>query len=221
MDAEAYNNMVLRPDFSHLKDFISEDNMLEEWGGTFSFSIKNYIDWRAQEEGVMIDESNVKRYDPKASQSASQGESMIEAMLQVSVIGHAKLSLKKGLLKKQGNGQGFFSTYKWKEKLVILVPGVLVYFDSTEESDKNFPSKVIPLGSGGCYIELTGKGSDGIDEKLAISLVTPERNYTFAALNEKEKNEWVESIRSAIADAGSASSSASPHLSQASEPQPR
>jgi hypothetical protein len=215
MDAEAYDNMVLRPDFSHLKDHISEENLLVEWGGKFSFDIRSYIDWRAQEEGVVIDESNVRRYDPKASQSASQGESMIEAMLQVSVMDHANLSLKKGLLKKQGNGQGFFSTYKWKEKLVILVPGVLLYFDSTEENEKNFPSKVIPLGSGGCYIELTGKGSDGVDEKLAISLVTPERNYTFAALNEREKDEWVECIRSAIADA------ASPHLSQSSEPPPR
>jgi hypothetical protein len=204
MDAEAYNNMVLRPDFSHLKNYIAEENLPVEWGGKFTFSFREYAQWRAEEEGVTIGESDVRRYDPKTASSTAQAESMLEAMLQMSAVEHTKLAVKKGVLRKQGSGQGLFATYKWKQKLLILlpvavgVPSVLLYFDSTEESDKNMPSKVIRLASGGCYVEPSGKGTDGADEKFAISLVTPERNYTFAALNQKERDEWMVAIRSAI-----------------------
>ena len=52
MDAETYSNIILKPDFSHLVQHISPDNMLEEWGGTLHFSIDEYIQWRAEEEGV-------------------------------------------------------------------------------------------------------------------------------------------------------------------------
>jgi len=48
MDAETYNNMILKADFSHLKDYVTPENMLEQWGGTYSFCIDEYIHWRAE-----------------------------------------------------------------------------------------------------------------------------------------------------------------------------
>jgi len=97
MDAESYNNMVLRPDHSHLSPtYISKENLLKEWGGTFAFTLEEYLKWRAEEEGVTLDESDVQRYDASAAEKISSDD-MLEALVAISVVEH-KLSGKPALL---------------------------------------------------------------------------------------------------------------------------
>jgi len=61
MSAETYDNMKLKPDFSHLADkHIPPDSMLPRWSsggnggvvGSFEFDIDEYVEWRAREENV-------------------------------------------------------------------------------------------------------------------------------------------------------------------------
>lgn len=106
-------------------------------------------------------------------------------------------------LGKRGNGQGFFSSYKWKEKLVLLLPmGVLVYFDKVAVAEDNLPSKVVALG-GGVYVETDGadgnnNGSGGSSKPFQFTIVTPSRNYTFAAENEVQRKQWASAIAETV-----------------------
>ena len=84
---------------------------------------------------------------------------------------------------------------------MLLMPGGLaLYFDSLDVNDaKNLPSKVISL-SGGAYVDPSETASDGVTkDPLAFQIVTPARNFTFAAASQESKEEWISAIRACIA----------------------
>lgn len=198
MEQEAYNNMILRPDFTHLlrDGYIDSQNSLIEWGGERSFSIEEYIIWRAVEEGVEASLQEPRRYDPTISNSLSDLESMELALKSSSIVDNKSSALKVGQLSKQGSGQGWASNFKWKEKLVALLPGVLLYFDNLDENDaSNKPSAVIVLGQG-AYIDESVEGRD--NTPFSFQLVTPSRNYRFAARDDTEMYQWIEAISDAV-----------------------
>jgi hypothetical protein len=193
MDAESYNNMLIKPDTSHLSQYIDKENLLKEFGGELEFDVKKYIDWRASEEGVEIDYNNIKRYDAtnvsKISETDMTSQLMQTTSLQLSE--DEIKPLKFNILSKQGSGVGLFANYKWKDKLVAVGPGgICYYFDSLEISNTNKVSTIISLL--GAYIELIDKDDDNNNNELfKFQLVTAERNYTFGTKNEEERNDWV------------------------------
>jgi hypothetical protein len=222
MDEESYNNMLIKPDCSHLLQYIDKENLLKELGGELEFDVKRYIgntntncntncytnsnrhintntntntnintntsEWRALEEGVEIDYSDIRRYDAKnvsqISEADMKGQLMQTTSLQLSE-GELKPS-KIGILSKQGSGVGLFANYKWKDKLVAVGPGgICYYFDSSEISNTNKVSTIIQLL--GAYIELT----DGSGNEFTFQLVTAERNFTFSAKSIEDRNDWI------------------------------
>lgn len=78
--------------------------------------------------------------------------------------------------------------------------GLALYFDSLDVNDaKNMPSKVISL-SGGAYVDPSETTSDGVTkDPLAFQIVTPGRSFTFAAVTQESKEEWINAIRASIA----------------------
>ena len=111
-------------------------------------------------------------------------------------------------LSKRGNGQGFFSSYKWKEKLVMLLPGagaggVLVYFDKLDVAEDNCPSKVVALAAG-VYVEIngaeesSGSSKSGGGRPFEFTVVTPSRNFTFAATSDEQRSQWARGIKEAV-----------------------
>ena len=222
MDPEAYDNMVLKPDFSHLlrDGHVDADNLLVEWGGKLEFSIADYIKWRAAEEGLedqmLEEEDEVRRYNPSASSSSSSSASSsseLDLLEASSVVDLKQNAILVGKLWKQGSGSGWANNFKWKEKLFMLLPGALLYFDSVREDDEsNKPSKAIALGFGG-GVYVTCDDANASSSAAAVStpapftfhLVTPSRNYAFCAATEKDKEDWMEALT--IASTSSSSSS--------------
>lgn len=152
MDEEAYNNMNLSPNFNHLSKFISNENLLKEYGGELEFSIEKYIRWRAEEEGVLdlIDSIPLKRYADYIKDSSADDDSqkpLVMSSLQISQLEHKPRKI--GSILKKGSGFGVFSRKTWKKKLLFVGPGGYIsYFDSLEISEDNKVVKSINVASG-------------------------------------------------------------------------
>jgi len=189
MDEEAYNNMLVKPDFSHLlQNYVTKENLPVECGGELVFDVKKYVQWRADEEGVNVNYEEFRRYDPTNTAQVSEldmKQSLMQTTSHQLIHGEMKPT-KHGILSKQGSGKGFFANYKWKEKFVAVGPGgICYYFDSPDISDTNKVSTVISLTGG--YIELLEKDSVG----YSFQLVTSERNYVFSCQTESDRNDWI------------------------------
>jgi len=196
MDEEAYNNMLVKPDYSHIvtQNYVTKENLPKECGGELEFDPRKYVEWRAREEGVEIDYNDIRRYDPKNAAQVSEMD-MKASLMQTTALQLTKLKpTKQGMLSKQGSGKGFLANYKWKEKFVVVGPGgILYYFNSPELSDDNKVSTVITLV--GSYIELLDKENQN---GYSFQLVTAERNYIFCAKSEDERNEWIRAFNEQI-----------------------
>ena len=188
MDEEAYNNMLVKADFSHLlENYVTKENLPIECGGELIFDVKKYVQWRAAEEGVSINYEEFRRYDATNTAQASEldmKQSLMQTTSQQLINGEMKPT-KHGILSKQGSGKGFFANYKWKEKYVAVLGGICYYFDNPDISDTNKVSTVISLTGG--YIELLEKDSVG----YSFQLVTSERNYVFSCQTESDRNDWI------------------------------
>ena len=100
-----------------------------------------------------------------------------------------------GLVSKRGNGQGLFSNYKWKEKLLcVLQGGLLVYFDDAEITAANKVARVISLV--GAYVE-----SASSDKPNAFQLITPGRNFLFACKSGEDLDRWKAVIQESASSA--------------------
>ena len=199
MDPEAYNNMVLKPDFSHLKKIISDSEMLKEWGGEIDFDLNEYIAWRAEEEGIspeVISNMAPKRYVPTSADNNPYGEeSDFGSLSSFDISQNDPAPSRLAKLWKRGSGVGFFSSFKWKEKLVSVGPGgVIIYFDSTDISEANKASRVIPLA--GSYVEATAEGKDS--KSFGFQVVAPSRSYFFSCDSRADLDLWLEVISEEI-----------------------
>lgn len=181
MDPEAYANMVLKPDYSHLPLHLAKEDMLRQWGGELTFSLDEYISWRAEEEGVShLLTKEVRRFTSSSTSSNDEtfgdASSIAEITSEAITLGDpAPRRIAK--VHKQGSGAGLFANYKWKEKLMSVGPGgVAIYFDSVEISTKNKAARVIPLT--GSYVEPLETGID--DKSFGFQIVSPSRNFAFS-----------------------------------------
>merc|ERR1719329_2131220 len=65
MAKEAYEALILRPDFSDLHKYVPKASILKEWGGDLEFDMDAYVRWRAEEEGVgPVLPQECRRYEP-------------------------------------------------------------------------------------------------------------------------------------------------------------
>jgi hypothetical protein len=178
MDAEAYANMVLKPDFSHLSKVILKDNILREWGGEQSFDLDEYISWRAEEEGVSdLVTDEVRRYSALPPTDQFADATGVSEISSESISTGDPQPRRIAKVWKQGSGVGFFANYKWKEKLLCIGPGgIAMYFDSLEISPQNKAARIISLA--GSYVELIPHGMD--DKSYGFQIVSPSRNFSFS-----------------------------------------
>lgn len=195
MDPEAYSNMVLKPDFSHLSGVMTKTNMLREWGGEINFSLEDYINWRAEEEGVveLLDKS-IRRYTGAADQVNPLAED-VGALTSYHISHSDPPARKMGSLWKRGSGVGFFSSFKWKQKLFCVGPGgVMMYFDSNEISETNKASRIMQLA--GSYVEPLPEGMDS--KQFGFQVVAPSRSFVLSCSSRDEYDAWLEAFTEEI-----------------------
>ncbi len=206
MDKEAYDNMMLKPDYSHLPKYIKKENMLKQWGGEMEFDFHEYIQWRAEEEGVQDKLSNeVRRYTatPANGEDALANDDALSSMTSFYMQNNDPPPRRMHNVWKQGSGVGFFANTKWKEKLLCISngSGFALYFDSLEISESNKASKVIPLQ--GSFIEETKDGKDS--KSFGFQLVCPGRSYNFSCESNDALDSWLLAFQEEIAVANSMS----------------
>ena len=204
MDKEAYDNMMLKPDYSHLSTYIKKDQMLKHWGGNVDFDFHEYIEWRAEEEGVKDRLNNeVRRYTsaPANSEDPLANDDTLSSMSAYYIQNDDPPPRRMHSVWKQGSGVGFFANTKWKEKLLCVGngSGFALYFDSLEISENNKASKVIPLQ--GSFIETTKEGKDL--KSFGFRLVCPGRSYIFSCESNDALDSWLTAFQEEIAIANS------------------
>mmetsp|Transcript_58285 Transcript_58285/g.138733 ORF Transcript_58285/g.138733 Transcript_58285/m.138733 type:complete len:462 (-) Transcript_58285:131-1516(-) len=196
MSKEAYEALLLRTDFSHLPSHLPASSIIKEWGGEVEFDLEKYIAWRAKEEGITIDRSHVRRFEASDSFGDQIEDDSPESFAGISSAALARWDpapLKMGAVEKQGSGQGWFGTNKWKGKLLAAgPPGFACYFDSETFSTTNKAARTIPLF--GAFVQEDEDGS----KKHAWTLVTAQRNYKFAAKDKAGAEAWALALRSCI-----------------------
>ena len=227
MAKETYDNMILKPNFSHLSGkHIDAEHMPREWGGELDWDINAYIAWRAQEEGdVVLDEAAVRQYDAEAQAAIGAGgggaggededANMLESMSSAAMdalggeggVGGGAAAAEKtmGPVYKRGSGVGMFASTKWKEKLLCVTGGSCVYWDSTEISEKNKAARFLQLT--GAYAEAVDKEMDkgrGGSKGFMFRVVAPARSFTFSCASEEERAMWLEGFRREIDAAAAA-----------------
>eukprot|EP00617_Octactis_speculum_P019906 CAMPEP_0185761650 /NCGR_PEP_ID=MMETSP1174-20130828/20599_1 /TAXON_ID=35687 /ORGANISM="Dictyocha speculum, Strain CCMP1381" /LENGTH=431 /DNA_ID=CAMNT_0028442987 /DNA_START=30 /DNA_END=1322 /DNA_ORIENTATION=+ len=203
MSAEAYDNMKLKPSFDHLLDkHAPGGSLLPRWSpvaGTFDFDLDRYIEWRAEDEGVSKD-TLCPRGRGRAFNNTTGGEvpDEVPAVSAADMLGSTdQLERKWGVVSKRGSGRGLFGNRKWKEKLLVLQSGEVIYFDGTDPtSETTFVSKVISLVAG-CRVsrsEIQGRGEGG----FKFILNTPSRDFVFSCHTVEDREDWVLAIEAEI-----------------------
>jgi len=178
MDPEAFSNIILKPDCSHLSTYIARENLLRQWGGEIDFDLDEYIRWRAEEEGVTdLLTSEVRRFSATEAANSLTESSDFSSLSSFDMSHNDPPPTKMDRLWKRGSGVGFFSSFKWKQKLFCVGPGGLaVYFDSTEVSEGNKASRVVPLA--GAYAEPIAEGMDA--KSFGFQVIAPSRSFVFS-----------------------------------------
>ena len=206
MRREAYNAMVLIPGFAHLPSVMPKESILTRWGGQLTFDIDAWVEYRAEKEGIPLDQlcprSKGRRFDPKAV-LATSADAMddgaaatitAKALLAGEVSG--KMPRVHGIVEKRGSGRGLFGTVRWKSKLLVVCAEIgCVYFDSDEISDKNKAARLMPLGDDGTKVEHRADRSGGAN---CFALVTPAREFLFSVPSADKATEWVAAIQAEI-----------------------
>merc|ERR1712146_216875 len=112
---------------------------------------------------------------------------------------------KLGIVHKRGSGVGLFASTKWKEKLLAVAGGSVVYFDSTAISAKNRAARVLSLT--GAYVEQLDAATDKGRPKAVshmFRIVAPARTMLFGCASQVELDAWLMSIRVEIKAAADA-----------------
>lgn len=208
MAKQMYDAMVLKPNYKHLSKHIDPACMLKEWGGELEFDIDAYIRWRAEEEGVELDHTLVRRFDPRAQQADAAATHPLEGASSLTLEQMEGLPKRFGPVHKRGSGVGLFATTKWKPKLFAVLGGHCMYFTGTEVSEANKVDRYLSLE--GAYVErltsATDKGPNGRSgaEGNVFQVVAPARNFILACKTAQEVDAWVEVLEREIEAAATA-----------------
>ena len=195
---------------------MSPPSLLREWGGELDFDMGAYIAWRAREEGVELEGSDVRRYDAQAqgAQGAQGGGAGGAAQHPLENISSAALSRlgsggaegaeglegkRVGAVQKRGSGVGLFATTKWKPKLLAVAGGACVYYDSTALSEDSTPARFLSLA--GAYaepVEVGAKDKAPRGAPFMFRVVAPARCFQFACGSAQERDAWLAALRAGV-----------------------
>lgn len=218
MRRETYEAMVLKPSFAHLAHkHIAPEHMLERWGGSYAFDIDEYVERRADQEGIAQDQvcqrGHGRPFDAAAAaalQAAALAEAtggdnssaeMIISAVEMIAVGNVR---RQGVAKKRGSGRGLFATVRWKPKLLVLTPGGLAYFDETDPSDPtNKLSRLIHVdaASSASVSRLKAGELDSKGGPAQFTVTSGGRDYMFAVDASAEADAWVAAIAEVIRSA--------------------
>ena len=206
VSTEAFNRLNLQSNFGYLKrdGHVDPKYLLPEWDkeGTFHFDLDAYVEWRAKEEGIAVNQlpprGGGRSYELQTNNNPDDfGLSTLALLgtpesLQNNVI-------KMGWMEKRGSGMGLFATNRWKSKYMVLTPGCLFYFGSSKISASNVASRMISLDGGEtcsvCQL-LDNNEQEGNDDKKAQILLHAEgRDYIFGFSNDKDAQEWLVALQ--------------------------
>ena len=196
LSSDLYQRLFLKQDFSHLvrDGHATPDNLLAIWdkGGTFEFDLDDYVEWRAREEGVEDSQICPRGF----GRQYTEDDSMICAddLLGDEEKIKAGKVIKYGSVQKQGSGLGIFGSRKWKKKLMVVFPTVLIYFDSAEISKTNKASRIIPLDPSSSVKLLP----DVKENMTGLCINALGRDFMFGIDSREEAVEWETAIRQAF-----------------------
>jgi len=216
MPAELFKNIQLRTDFRHLPEFISKENILEEWGGSFKFDFNSYVKWRADEENVshLLSSVLVRRYDPKSQevdlsqiQIKAGFEGLIDLYSRYSYLTAYKLAnhlpavAKFGVLWKVGSGKGF-SAVRWTRKLMFIggPAPIVVYFDVTDVNNNTAkPVEVLSLAAVFVSPLSDSAGLSGNQNyRYRFQIRAPSRNLQFGCESCSDRDAWINKFQMEI-----------------------
>lgn len=163
------------------------------------FDIEAYIQWRAKEEGVVVDPVAVRTFGDAASvagsaketKEANPMESVTSAALKEQLDDEPTLG-KMGVVQKKGSGVGLFASSKWKKKLLCVIGGGCMYFDDAQLSAKSTCSRFLDLV--GAYAESVSDEKNPSDAPFAFRVVAPARTFIFACESQEELDAWLSVI---------------------------
>lgn len=215
MPKEVFENIELRADFKHLPNYISKENMLVEWGGSFKFDFNEYIKWRAAEEGVsdLLVGLQPRRYDAKADaiDIAKIPITDLNRGLVDIYSRHCHLTCQKlvqyqpsvrkyGVLWKVGSGKGF-STVRWTKKMLFVggPTGVAIYFDTLDTKNNTLkPVEVLSLAAIRVSAQQEENKSDNKAYRYRFQIKAPSRNLEFGCDSSAERDAWVSALLAEI-----------------------
>lgn len=151
--------------YDQLDDWLAPSDRPVALNGTWEFDMEQYICLRANEEGVVVDES-VREFNPLELASAS------DALR--SALNHSPLvDMDDVFFQCDGEkrGSGGWGTKRWKNKHFLFMPETLVYGEGQDCLEST-------------SITLTGSNLEHVGSEL--KLTTPERSYLFRFDTETE-----------------------------------
>lgn len=211
MRREAFEAMVLKPSFAHLRGAIPKTSLLRQWGGELDFDIDEWVEWRATQEGVpqqrLCPRRQGRAFDPAAVAAASEdamadslkvGASLsARALLAGEVGGSGAPPAMHGAVEKRGSGRGMFGSVRWKPKLLAASAELgLVYFDGLGATDENKAARIVPLGEPGTAV--ARRTSETATRPHQFALVVSSREYLFAASTAEQADQWVAALEAEI-----------------------
>jgi len=193
LSKEICDRMFLMNSYSHLSKHIDESQRLPHWcNGTLEFDLDEYVEWRAREEGVDVSNKLCPRGHGRAYQTSANAMPSAKALIDSE---HSPV-IRHGVVQKQGSGYGFFSSTKWKTKLLVVMSNSLAYFDSTIISEDSHAARQIPLDENSVVETL--QGASGPSHSFRVQAAG--RNFDFGVDSEAEVTKWKASIEQAISN---------------------
>ena len=197
---EIFDRLKLKSSFKHLKKegYVEPASLISHWDpeGTFDFDLDRYVEWRAEEEGVPLDQI-CARGQGRSYNAKSEMERAVSLFELLGTADNREKILKHGSVEKKGSGVGLFASSRWKPKFLVLAPGMLLYFDSKKISDSNVASRLIPIGPSADVERIYGEEG----KKAAMRFFCGEREYIFGFSAVQEAEEWTQALRKQISAA--------------------
>ncbi len=179
-----------------------------------AFDLDEYVDWRAREEGIptsrLCPRGGGRAFNAKSA-AAAAAAAVAAAAASGGAAGDGGISaremlssaagsvLRKGAVSKRGSGRGLFSTVRWKEKLLLLTPQSVCYFDRLDEDDDtNTIARLIVLDASARVALLDDAERDTRGPPHQLRLHTHARDYVFGVATAAEADAWVDALEQAL-----------------------
>lgn len=196
MSEEIFGRLKLKSSFAHLKKdgYIEPDSLLPHWDkeGTFQFDVDQYVEWRAQAEGIPSTQLCPRGQGRTYNGVFGAMSATISTQDMLGTEEGKERVVKSGWSEKQGSGMGLFSSNRWKSKYLVLTPSLLLYFESAKVSTSNGATRIISIDASSSVGRLASTPGE---KKSLICFQSADREYVFAFSSENEAEAWVQALQ--------------------------